>query len=152
MHKHVRLIAVAVAVTASLTAAAPLASAAAQPRHTLQTTASAATADTETVTLTANELAQIRLVAAEFQEETAPGTAAPEYTTYSGKGDVAKKIVSMLKKSPKLFKSAIGKAKEGKGAFDGWMGKQNILVRGAYWAAGGYAQSEVIDYLASLTN
>ncbi|MFD0375824.1 hypothetical protein [Streptomyces sp. NPDC127112] len=65
---------------------------------------------------------------------------------------MAEKIVAALKKSPKLLKSARGKAKEGKDAFDTWMGNQNILVRAAYWAADGYVQSEVIDLLASMVS
>ncbi|WP_327302204.1 hypothetical protein OG730_00585 [Streptomyces sp. NBC_01298] len=60
-------------------------------------------------------------------------------------------FIDKLKGSPKLFKAAIGKAKAGHGAFQAWIGKQNIVVRGAWVVLGGAAQNEAINYLASLT-
>ncbi|SDT82260.1 hypothetical protein SAMN05216371_7055 [Streptomyces sp. TLI_053] len=140
MRTDVRIATAALVAITALTAAAPLATAA-QSSHTTRPTASVLTADVEAVQLTPAELAEIQRIADEIKQDAVQEEGPlPGYTVYSGKGDAAKKIIGLLKKSPALFKSAVSKAKEGKGAFDSWMGKQNIIVRGAWWAAGGYAQ------------
>ncbi|MFB8169542.1 hypothetical protein ACFC60_16505 [Kitasatospora purpeofusca] len=133
-------------------AAAPLAAAAPSQPFSQGPAAVSATGD-ETVELTAAEAAEIQRIVEEIHRDLAQDSSGhAEVSAFGAKGEVAKKIVAALKKSPKLLKGAILKAKEGKTAFDKWMGDQNILVRGAYWAAGGYAQSEVIDLLASMVS
>ncbi|MFH7595233.1 hypothetical protein WDV06_09020 [Streptomyces racemochromogenes] len=152
MRTPLRTAAAVVIATASLVAAAPLA-AAAPPPAAVQAPA-VAVAGNETVELSPSETAEIKRLVDEINRELAQTSqsGSPDVSAFSGKSEAAKKIVAALKKSPKLLKGAIGKAKEGKDAFDKWMGNQNILVRGAYWAAGGYVQSEVIDLLASMVS
>ncbi|MGE7389679.1 hypothetical protein ACQKM2_29810 [Streptomyces sp. NPDC004126] len=150
MHKKIQATAVGVIAAIAVAAATPLASAAQAPVPTPAVSAPTVTvntsADPETVELTDAELRDMERLSQELQ-----GRADPERPVMlSGKSEAAKKFIALLKKSPKLFKSAIGKAKAGQAAFNEWMGKQNVVVRAAWWALGGYVQNEVWEYLFNL--
>ncbi|MEK2489947.1 hypothetical protein WN990_10325 [Kitasatospora purpeofusca] len=151
MRTPLRITTAALVVATALTAAAPLATAAQAPRTAPPT---AAAVRSETVELTPSELAEIERLAEEIRNDVAEENrpSAGHVTAFGGKGDVGKKLIALLKKSPALLKSAVSKAKEGKDAFEKWMAGQNKAVRAAWWLAGGAAQSWVIDELSKIAD
>lgn len=154
MRTNMRIAATAVIASAALVAAAPLASAAqhrqaAGPAGAI--TATVPVTDGETVELTPAELSAIRQIADEIkQEATQNDGPAPGVSAFSAKGEAGKKFIELLKKSPGLVKSAVSKAKEGRAAFNKWMGNQNVAVRGAWWLLSGGVQTWVFDELVKM--
>ncbi|MFJ4774805.1 hypothetical protein [Streptomyces sp. NPDC088762] len=58
-----------------------------------------------------------------------------------------KAFMELLKRTGGLFKKAASKAKEGRNAFNSWMGNQHWTVRAAWWALSGATQTWVFDQL-----
>ncbi|MFD7450921.1 hypothetical protein [Kitasatospora sp. NPDC059827] len=150
MRSHLRIVAATVAATASLMVAAPLATAA-QAHHGAQVSVAASAAGDQAVELTSAELAEIQRLSEEIMQEAQRENApAGVVSAFGAKGELGKKVIALLKKSPGLIKGAIGKAKEGKEAFDKWMKNQNWAVRAAWWALNSSAQTWVLDELIKM--
>ncbi|MFG2623241.1 hypothetical protein ACGFXC_37105 [Streptomyces sp. NPDC048507] len=59
-----------------------------------------------------------------------------------------KAFIALLKRTGNLFSKAVAKAKEGRAAFNSWMGKQHWTVKSAWWLLSGGVQTWVFEQLA----
>ncbi|MFF3084717.1 hypothetical protein ACFVRB_06625 [Streptomyces nojiriensis] len=58
-----------------------------------------------------------------------------------------KAFMELLKRTGGLFSKAVSKAKEGRAAFNNWMGDQHWSVRSAWWLLSGGVQTWVFEQL-----
>ncbi|MFE9631858.1 hypothetical protein [Streptomyces sp. NPDC006463] len=136
MTKSARIAAASIVAALAIGVAAPVASAA----QTATPVVSVASHSPSGAVTAAGQLGG----SAQAPAASAADVAAVQEAAASGKG---KAFMELLKRTGGLFSKAVAKAKEGRAAFNNWMGDQHWTVRAAWWALSGGTQTWVFEQL-----